>query len=75
MESEAGKAAYRKRYRVEHKIGDLARYCGMRRCRYRGLDRARIHTLLAATASNIKRMARLLCASQESPPRMAMASC
>ena len=37
MESEEGKAAYRNRYKVEHKVADLARYCGMRRCRYRGL--------------------------------------
>jgi transposase len=61
MESKEGKAAYKKRYRVEHKIADLARYCNMRRCRYRGLARAGIHTLLAAIASNIKRMARLAC--------------
>jgi transposase len=61
MESEEGREAYRRRYKVEHKIADLARYCGMRRCRYRGLIRAKIHTLLAAIASNIKRMTRLVC--------------
>lgn len=60
MESEAGKAAYRNRYKIEHKIADLARYCGMRHCRYRGLGRARIHTLLSAIVSNVKRMVRLL---------------
>ncbi len=60
MESEEGKEIYRNRYKVEHKVADLARYCGMRRCRYRGLNKARIHTLLSATVSNIKRMARLL---------------
>ena len=60
MESEEGKACYRNRYKIEHKVADLARYCGMRRCRYRGLARAKIHTLLAATVSNVKRMARLL---------------
>jgi transposase len=60
LHSEEGKEAYRNRYRVEHKVADLARYCGMRRCRYRGLNKARIHTLLSATVSNIKRMARLL---------------
>jgi transposase len=60
MKSEEGKEAYRRRYRIEHKVADLARWCGMRRSRYRGLTRASIHTLLAATASNIKRMARLL---------------
>ena len=61
MESEEGKIAYRRRYKVEHKIADLARYCNMRRCRYRGLIRAKIHTLLAAIASNVKRMTRLVC--------------
>lgn len=61
MESEEGREAYRKRYKVEHKIADLARYCGMRRCRYRGLIRAKIHTLLAAIASNVKRMTLLVC--------------
>jgi IS5 family transposase len=61
MESEEGKEAYRRRYKVEHKIADLARYCGMRRCRYRGLIRAKIHSLLAAIASNVKRMTKLVC--------------
>jgi hypothetical protein len=75
MASEAGQAIYRQRYKIEHKVADLARYCGMRRCRYRGLARARIHTLLAAIASNVKRMARLLCPENEKPPDiMAVAS-
>ena len=60
MNSEAGQEAYRNRYRIEHKVADLARYCGMRRCRYRGLERAKIHALLSAITSNVKRMARLL---------------
>jgi transposase len=60
LNSEEGKEAYRNRYKVEHKVADLARYCGMRRCRYRGLNKARIHTLLSATVSNIKRMSRIL---------------
>ena len=68
MESEAGKEAYRRRYKVEHKVADLARYCGMRRCRYRGLIRAKIHTLLSAIAFNVKRMARLLCPNMDKPP-------
>jgi transposase len=67
MESEAGQTVYRNRYKIEHKVADLARYCGMRRCRYRGLLRARIHTLLAAIASNVKRMARLLWKEPEIP--------
>ncbi len=68
MESEEGKEAYRQRYKVEHKIADLARYCGMRHSRYRGLDRAKIHTLLSAIASNVKRMAKLLWKAVDGPP-------
>jgi len=75
MESEEGKAAYRNRYKIEHKIADLARYCDMRRCRYRGLDKAKIHTLLAATVSNIKRMARLLWKEPEIPIESLPAAC
>ncbi|MFC1977061.1 IS1182 family transposase [Chloroflexota bacterium] len=60
MATEEGKQAYRNRYKIEQKMADLTRYCGLRRCRYRGLDRAGIHTLLATTVCNIKRMVKLL---------------
>jgi len=60
LDTEEGKEAYRNRYRIEQKVADLARYCGLRRCRYRGLGRAQIHTLLATTVCNIKRMVKLL---------------
>jgi hypothetical protein len=60
LATEEGKRAYRNRYKIEQKIADLTRYCGLRRCRYRGLDRAHIHTLLATTVCNIKRMVKLL---------------
>lgn len=60
LATEEGKQAYRNRYRIEQKMADLTRYCGLRRCRYRGLDRAHIHTLLATTVCNIKRMVKLL---------------
>jgi transposase len=60
LASEEGKQAYRNRYKIEQKVADLTRYCGLRRCRYRGLDRAGIHTLLATTVCNIKRMVKLL---------------
>ncbi|MGB8992679.1 MAG: IS1182 family transposase [Desulfobaccales bacterium] len=60
LATEEGQQAYHNRYRIEQKVADLARYCGLRRCRYRGLGRAGIHTLLAATVCNIKRMVRLL---------------
>jgi IS5 family transposase len=60
LATEEGKRAYGNRYKIEQKIADLTRYCGLRRCRYRGLGRARIHSLLATTVCNIKRMVKLL---------------
>lgn len=69
MESEEGKAAYRNRYKVEHKVADLTRYCGMRRSRYRGLEKAKIHTLLSAITSNVKRMAKVLWNKPEPIPK------
>jgi len=60
LATEEGKQAYRNRYKIEQKVADLTRYCGLRRCRYRGLGKAHIHTLLAATVCNIKRMVKLL---------------
>ena len=68
MATDEGRAAYLNRYKIEHKVADLARYCGMRRSRYRGLTGAEIHTLLAAIVSNVKRMARLLWEIPEIPP-------
>jgi transposase len=65
LATEEGKQAYRNRYKIEQKVADLTRYCGLRRCRYRGLDRAGIHTLLATTVCNIKRMVKLLWGKSE----------
>lgn len=74
LATEVGQEACRKRYRIEHKLADLARYCGMRRCRYRGLGKASIHTLLAAIVSNVKRMARLLWEISKPPPEPSVAA-
>jgi IS5 family transposase len=60
LATEEGQQAYRNRYKIEQKVADLTRYCGLRRCRYRGLARAHIHTLLATMVCNIKRMVKLL---------------
>jgi len=60
LATEEGQKAYRNRYRIEQKVADLTRYCGLRRCRYRGLARASVHTLLATMVCNIKRMVTLL---------------
>ena len=73
--SEEGQQAYRNRYKIEHKIADLTRRCGMRRCRYRGLAKAKIHTLLSVITSNVKRMTRLLWKPVETPPFLAALPC
>jgi transposase len=75
LASETGQELNRQRMRIEHKMADLVRFCHLRHCRYRGLPRAKIHTLLAATAANLKRMARLLW-KPPGPPldRLAMAT-
>jgi transposase len=60
LATDEGKEAYTNRYKIEQKVADLTRYCGLRKCRYRGLGRAEIHTLLATTVCNIKRMVKLV---------------
>lgn len=75
LATEEGNQAYRNRYKIEQKMADLTRYCGLRRCRYRGLDRAGIHTLIATTVCNIKRMAKLLCPKEERPPLELAVAC
>jgi len=73
LQTEAGQEASRCRTRIEHKVADLTRYCGMRRSRYRGLVRTSIHVLLAAIVSNVKRMVRLLWHNPEPlPPKVAV---
>ena len=59
MATEEGKEAYRNPYKIEQKVADLTRYCGLR-SRYHRLGRAGIHTLLATMVCNIKRMVKLL---------------
>jgi transposase len=66
LATKEGIEAYSNRYKIEQKVADLTRFCGLRRCRYRGLGRAEIHTLLATTACNIKRMVKLLWGKPES---------
>jgi hypothetical protein len=45
------------------------------RCRYRGLAKAKIHTLLSAIVSNVKRMARPLWKEPEIPGKVAPVPC
>ncbi|MFC2027118.1 IS1182 family transposase [Chloroflexota bacterium] len=70
LQTKEGKIAYRNRLRIEHRVADLARWCGMRRSRYRGMGRVRIHMLLAAMVSNVKRMTQMLWHMPEPVPKL-----
>ena len=54
------KEASKKRWLIERKHADKVRNHGLRRSRYRGLERTGIHSLLSTMASNIKRMSKLI---------------
>ncbi|WP_094607478.1 IS1182 family transposase ISBbr1 [Sporomusa silvacetica DSM 10669] len=58
--TEAYKKASKNRHRIERRHADKVRNHGLRRSRYRGLDRTWIHSLMSTIASNIKRMTKLL---------------
>lgn len=57
--SDAYKAASKQRWLIERRHADKVKNHGLRRSRYRGLERTYIHALLSTIASNIKRMTKL----------------
>lgn len=57
--SDEGRATYRRRGVVEHKLADLKRFCGMKRARYRSLLRVYLQAIMACVVSNAKRMVKL----------------
>jgi hypothetical protein len=59
-QTESYKEASKNRYRIERRHADKVRNHGLRRSRYRGLERTSIHSLLSSMASNIKRMSKLI---------------
>lgn len=61
VETQEFKEASNKRYKVERRFATMVRNHGLRRCRYIGLERAKIHITLANMACNIVRMVNLLC--------------
>jgi len=61
VETQEFKEASNKRYKVERRFATMVRNHGLRRSRYVGLKRAKIHITLANMASNIVRMVNLLC--------------
>lgn len=58
--TEAYKEASKNRWLIERRHADKVRYHGLRRSRYRGLERTWIHSLMSTIASNIKRMTKLI---------------
>ncbi|HEY3424292.1 MAG TPA: IS1182 family transposase [Negativicutes bacterium] len=58
--TETYKDARKNRWIIERRHADKVANHGLRRSRYRGLDRTWIHSLLSTIASNIKRMTKLL---------------
>ena len=56
-------AAIRREHpKVERKLGEVMNHHGGRRARYRGCGKVLIQELMACTATNVKRLVRLLCA-------------
>lgn len=60
--TESYKEASKQRYKIERRHADKVRNHGLRRSRYIGLARTKIHSLMSSIASNIKRMAKLILA-------------
>jgi IS5 family transposase len=56
----AYRAGLKERYKIERKFGESKQQHGLGRCRYRGLDRYEIQSLLTVMALNLKRMVKLL---------------
>ena len=66
MNTEAYRQSARERKKIETRFGDVKRNLGFTRLRLRGLSGARDEFLLAATAQNLRRLARL---AAKPPPR------
>ena len=57
--SEEGKAIYRRRAVIEHKLAELKRFCGLKRARYRSHLRVYLQAVMACVVANAKRMTKL----------------
>ena len=60
QETEAYQEGRRERYKIERKFGEAKQQHGLGRCRYVGLLRYAIQSLLTAMALNLKRLVLLL---------------
>jgi transposase len=64
-QTDAYKEASKYRWLIERRHADKVRNHGLRRSRYRGLDRTWIHSLMSTIASNMKRMSKLMIEKQQ----------
>jgi transposase len=67
-QTDSYKEGSQNRYRVERRHADKVRNHGLRRSRYRGLERTWIHSLLSSIASNVKRMSKLILEREQQDP-------
>jgi transposase len=58
--SDEYKEARKSRWLIERRHADKVRNHGLRRSRYRGLERVGIHSLMSTIASNIKRISKIM---------------
>jgi transposase len=58
-------AVRREHPKVERKLGEVMNRHGGRRARYRGQPKVLVQQLMASTATNVKRLVRLICAPTE----------
>ena len=59
--SETYREGQRQRYKIEQKNGEAKGRHGLGRCRYLGLAKYAVQSILVAMVMNLKRMVRLLC--------------
>jgi hypothetical protein len=64
-QTDSYKEGSQNRYRIERRHADKVRNHGLRRSRYRGLERTWIHSLLSSIASNVKRMSKLILVKEQ----------
>ncbi len=64
-QTDSYREARKQRWIIERRHADKVMNHGLRRSRYRGLDRTWIHALLSTIASNVKRMSTLLNAQRK----------
>ena len=72
--SEDCKAGLKERYKIEQKNGEGKRWHGLARCRYLGLVKYRVQSLMTAMAVNLKRIVLLLRGVRFRGPVMPLAS-